>query len=151
LDERARVNHWIQSLTGSKDAALDQDGIYRLVAAKDVNLSLLLPKDSSRLMVMADLLRIDDPTPETLREIAALNIRFEFTGGMTLALEESTSTVLAFIQCTPGSLDVDSFRTLLEAVEIRVVNLRANLHAALTATQLQPASALHQPYVDGIV
>lgn len=129
MDDRDTLDRWLQSLTGRQDAAFRADRTYRLLLDKKLAITLFVPEDGSRLMIMADLLRVDDSAAGIFREVAAINLRFDLTGGMTVALEKSSSTLIAFYQYAPDFLDPDSFRRLLAALETRLLKLQETLEA----------------------
>jgi hypothetical protein len=142
VDGRNEIDHWLQYLTGRKDAALRVDGTYRLLMDKKLTVTLFVPEDGSRLMLVADVLRLDALTSDVLQEVAAINLRFDLTGGLTVALEKNASTVVAFTQCALASLDPDAFRSVLETMERKLRNLREHLEVIVQRSREQIPSEL---------
>jgi hypothetical protein len=134
MDERSKINHWLQSLTGRSDAALGVDGTYRMLLGKQLTITIFVPDDDGRLMLLADVVRVDALTPDFLAEVAAINLRFDLTGGMTVALEKTSSTVIAFTHYALGSLDFDAFQRLLTIMETTLLKLRPALEAMAQAS-----------------
>jgi hypothetical protein len=142
VDERGKIDHWLQHLTGRKDATLRVDGTFQLVLDKKLTVTLFVPEDGSRLMLMADVLRLDALTSDVLQEVAAVNLRFDLTGGLTVALEKNASTVVAFTQYALDSLDPDAFRSVLETMERKLRNLREHLEVIVQRSREQIPSEL---------
>jgi Tir chaperone protein (CesT) family len=134
MDERSKINHWLQSLTGRNDAALGVDRTYRLLLGRQLTITIFVPDGDARLMLLADVMRIDALTPDFLVEVAAINLRFDLTGGMTVGLEKTSSTVIAFTHYALGSLDFDAFQRLLAIMETTLLKLRPALEAMAQAS-----------------
>ena len=138
------LDEWLKCLTGKESARLNPDGSYRLFIGKDVAITLQLSEDSSRLMVMSDLLRLDNLSPEILQEVAEINLRFDLTSGMTVALEKASSTLIVFYQCAPGSLNLNTFRHMLETVAKNVLLIREFLNGVVQRSSVSVSAQNHE-------